>query len=219
MKFIKTLIFALVMLLTVPLVDAQATTLTWDHSPDAAVLTNNIGYNMYARTNGVANTNFFPVGVINYPSNTFTWNPPAGVSISYYVTATNKANFAESVPSNTLDYTYPIGIPPANVLTAYGIASYTPQTKIWNNVSLSWTPVNFAQYGITNYTVVVESSTVTNTYNTTNATYTIPALARDDYKLYVQTKNSLGTSPQNASTTWVLSSAAPKNPTSLRTSP
>lgn len=190
---------------------AQSITVVWDHSPDPGV----VKYNMYSRTNGVANTNFFQVGTVNFPTNTIVITPPAGQSASYYVTAQD-AEFIESDPSNILDWFQPIGVPPANVLLTKTIASYNPTTKVWSNVSLTW-PQPDVKYGVTNFTVVAEGATSTNKVTTSSTSYTFATLARGDYKIYVLSTNSLGASPLTVGTVWALSGTAPKGPTFLRT--
>jgi hypothetical protein len=210
MRFIKTLLMVLALMLSFP-VQAQAATLTWDHSPDP-----NIGkYNLYSRTNGLANTNYAVITSVNFPTNVAVVNPPVGFSSSYYVTAVEATTHIESDPSNILDLFTPLGVPPANVLTAKSIDSYTPSTRTWNNVRLAWAPVD-ARYGVTSFTVVLENAAFTNRFNTTANNYVIPTLSRSDYKLYVLSTNSAGVSPLTAGTIWAISSSAPRSPTNVR---
>ncbi len=206
------------LLLLISLVSfGQQTQFVWDPSPD--VTTTDRGHNFYVRTNGITDTNFYLVGTLIYPTNEFTPNLPLGVPVTLYVAATDYLTKAESAPSNLLDWINPFSSPPPNILTSKSIASYNPVTKIWSNVTLSWNPVDFTKYALTNYMVYVESASVTNKYSTTNNTYTIPTLIRDNYKLYVLTLNNKGYSQLPPGTIWAIDSSSPKSPLNLKAGP
>ncbi len=198
----------LIILLTI--LNISGASLQWDPSPDINISK----YNIYIRTNGIANTNFYKV--VTTASNILTApiSAPSGTSVTYYATAEN-SDLLESDPSNFVDVFMPIGVPPENILISASIQSYNNSTKMWSNVKIAWNPVD-PRYGINMFMVYLVTPTSTNVYNTTFTSFTFPSLPLNDYKLYVLTTNILGNSPFSTKSVWEISKQSPSKVTGLR---
>lgn len=199
---IKKLLLALI----IPVLGSHAASLKWTNPIDP---TGVVKYNLYVKTNSVTTTNFYKLGSVNHPTNTFPFSLPAGETYSFYATSENN-QLLESDPSNIATYFTPLGVPPENVISTVSINSYSPSLKVWSGVTLTWTNVDKVKYGFTNYTVNVVSPTSTNQYITVNNTITINSLTLNNYIISVSSSNSLGSSVISSKSTWYLFKTNPK---------
>lgn len=194
------------LILAMTVIIASAATLVWDPNPVEEGVTN---YRIYWAMNGVQQPTI-DTGTETQRQFTIT----RGVAYSWYVTAVNYAHL-ESLPSETVTYQLPVEPQiPEILVTSIAYGGY--QAGVWSDVVVNWAPIDVVKYGITDYVLTFSSLSTGQKleFRTPLNSFTVTALPRDEYAVYVTATNSSGTSPTE--TYAHITGKAPGNPTGPR---
>jgi hypothetical protein len=188
MKQIKSLIIAVLMLLTPFIGHSANITLAWDAPSNTN--DNITAYHVYNVNSSIPNI----TNRVDVSGNVFTavfTNIVTGTN-TFWATAENDVAIV-SDPSNIVLYNAPTQLP---IISINKFNSVTIGTNGLWTISISWNGLDTNKYGFTNYTVALlnMAGNTTNFYQTSNTNYTFYNLPLLDYKMWVFTTNLFGVS-------------------------
>ncbi len=158
------------------------TTINWTPPID----TNIVKFNIYSITNKTS----IKFASVDSTSNSLKISVTPGKIYTFFVTSEN-GYFVESLPSTSITYTYPIGIPPTVFINPRSSAGTL--TNAWKDIRIVWQNSPYA-YAVNNYYLYFETQNFTNVYLLKTNDFTIKTLPFNNYKIYAQAENILGKS-------------------------